>query len=130
MAGLGYQYVFNTGLLIGAAAGSGATPPTYSQFGHDILYLNPSDWGAGSPSVYLEVIWKTSASTGYARLYNSTTAGAIGSAITTTSTSVERTRSSALTLTASDNEYIVQFGAVTGTATVTMYSAKLIIDAS
>lgn len=124
----GYPLNWAEAVAIAAAAG---TPPTYSTFGSVTRSLNPSDFG-GSPNIYLEVHMKTSASTGYARLYNVTDASEVANTeVSTASTSTVRVRNgTAGALASGDKVYRVEFGAVTGTATVTMYDAIIIIDAS
>jgi hypothetical protein len=82
----------------------------------------------GTVNIYFEVTMMTSAGTGYARLYNNTDGAAVAnSEITTTSTSMVRVRSSALTLT-SGKEYTMQLKGETGTTYIT--SAVLIIQQS
>lgn len=125
MAGLAYQYIFNTPLLaITAAAG---TAPTYTEFGIQ-RSLNPADFG-GSPTVYLEVHMKASAGIAYARLYNVTDGAEVASSeVNTSSTTVVRVRSSALALAAGDKVYRVDFGGVAGTGTFTIYDAIVVIE--
>jgi hypothetical protein len=85
----------------------------------------------GTVNVYFEVTMLTTpAGTGYARLYNNTDSAAVaGSEITTTSTSMVRVRSSALTLT-SGKEYVMQIQSTGGGNTTYINSAVLIIQQS
>ena len=83
----------------------------------------------GTVNVYFEATMMTDAGTGYARLYNNTDGAEVAnSEITTTSTSMVRVRSSALTL-SSGKEYTMQLkGESTNTTYIT--SAVLIIQQS
>jgi hypothetical protein len=82
----------------------------------------------GTVNVYFEATMMTDAGTGYARLYNNTDGAEVAnSEITTTSTSMVRVRSSALTLT-SGKEYTMQLKGEGNTTYIT--SAVLIIQQS
>jgi len=79
-----------------------------------------------SGAFYYEATLKTSAATGYATLYNITGGAAVsGGEITTTSTSIVRVRSSALTLTGSDDysDRIKNDGA----NTTTFYGGRVVV---
>lgn len=77
-------------------------------------------------SYYYEVSLNTSAGTGYATLYNDTAAAAVsGGEVSTSSTSIVRVRSSALTLTGSDT-YTDKIKN-NGTNNTATYSHKLVI---
>ncbi len=72
------------------------------------LYTS-ANFGAGV-NHYLEVHVRANTGTAFARLYDVTAAAVVsGSTVSTTSSSIARLRSSALTL-VDGNEYVVQFG--------------------
>lgn len=81
----------------------------------------------GTVQIFFEANFKTSAGTGYVALWDET-AGAIvsGSEISTTSTSANRVRSSAISLTNGRNYYPVIKN--NGTNTTTIYDARVIVQ--
>ena len=92
----------------GSFAGKSAATLSWTAIGALMLYAKAS-WRR-SHQVYLEATMRSSTGTSQIRLYDVTAAAAVtGSAISTSSSTMTRVRSSALTLT-DGNEYRVQVG--------------------
>jgi len=102
---------------------------SFAQFGELTRLIGPSDFPA-TALFYFEAIIKTSSpvKVARARLYNVTDGIAVvGSEVTTTSTTAQRLRSTALTLASGAKEYRTEFGGVAG-GLYTCYAADVIVD--
>ncbi len=122
------SFITASGIASVEAFGS-ATVSTvvFSDYGEWSRSLNPADYPSDT-EFFFEAILATSsgASPAYARLFNVTTDEAVtDSEVTSTDTTGERVRSSAITLAAGDNIYKAERGGVTG-ATFKCFAARVV----
>ncbi|HEY8766057.1 MAG TPA: hypothetical protein VIP09_02145 [Dehalococcoidia bacterium] len=119
--------VLNFALAVNLNTGATAT---YMPFGVVTREHDVAKDGATTAYYFEAIIATTSGGTGHARLYNVTDSVAVtGSDVTSSSTTPDRQRSSAITL-SSDKVYRAEFGGLANGNTYYCYAADLIADVS
>ena len=117
-------------ILIYGYDNSTTTSATYIDFGtigNNYFLYTAANWD-GTVAIYYEATLKTSAATGYSQLYTFADAAVTSAEVTTTSTSLVRVRSSAITLV--DATVYKGKKKNDGTNTTTVAAARLVVQQS